>query len=245
MLLYASQEEYLEKSTDSEEVRGFLAVTSGHYSPDEHVSRIYWNREPGAERRIARVFVHELTHHWVTEMNPRYSDQELFSSADIPGYWIVEGLATFIEEGRFDIDAATWSLFDARAPSLDTVHALASRRTLMSWDRVYGISMAGFHEIPRSAESALEVVRHWRVGARAVVPARIFYEQAAATVHFLYHGEGGAYRARLVDYVTNRYTGTVRKLGIKAAFGITPEELGAKVEAYAAQVAAGWRPEGS
>jgi hypothetical protein len=100
----------------------------------------------------------------------------------------------------------------------------------------------GFRALSRKDEHALRVVCRWRLGAVQATPANLFYDQAAATVHFLYHGENGAYRERLLDYVTHWYTAKKPMLVIDAAFGMTPAELGRKVEAYAAQVAAGWRP---
>ncbi|MCK6458598.1 MAG: hypothetical protein L6Q95_01730 [Planctomycetes bacterium] len=245
VLLYPTKEEYIARSLTrgSHEERASLAATAGHYSPDDRVSRVVWDTDPDAERRIARVFVHELTHHWVNEMNPRYGDSELRRHGGVPGYWIVEGFATFIEEGTFDISAGTWDFFDARAASLDTVHALAGGG-LLPWETVYESDQGMFAALSRDPNDARPVVRRWRLGSRGVLPARLFYEQAAATVHFLYHGENGAYRDRLIEYVTSYYTGKKEKLDIRGAFGMSAAELGAKVATYAASVAAGFRPAG-
>jgi hypothetical protein len=243
--LYSSKEEYVSRNAgDSPEERQWLDATAGFYSAFEGLSRLVWDTDPDAERRIARVFVHELTHHWVTELNPRYANSELRIGSSLPGFWIVEGLATFIEEGTFDVQTGTWSFFDARAPSLDAVHALAKDRRLIPWELLYGFDRARAQSLPSGGEKALPVVRRWWLGRQMLSPARIFYEQAAATVHFLYHGEGGAYRARLLDYVTDHYTGKKDKMLIGDSFGMTPGELGRKVEEYAARVAAGWRPAG-
>ena len=80
------------------------------------------------------------------------------------------------------------------------------------------------------------------MGEWGLTPARLFYEQATATFHFLYHGEKGVHRQKLLDFVTSYYTGKKVKLTVDAAFGLSPKELGQKVEAFAAQVAKGWRP---
>jgi len=243
VLLFPSKEEYVKKSAgESEEARDHLETTAGHYSPMEQLSRLVWDTRPDAERRIARVFVHELTHHWVTEFNPRYSNAELRISATTPGYWIVEGLATFLEEASFDIETGTWFFFDARAASLDTVQALAKEGRLLPWDAFYSLDKAKAQALPADQPSIFFVARRWHLGRDATTPARLFYEQAASTVHFLYHGEGGAYRARLIDYVTSYYTGKKDRLAIEAAFGLTPAQLGKKVEEYARSVANGWRP---
>ena len=243
VFLYASQEEYLTRSGTSRPVEdpAFLKTTAGHYAPLERLSRVYWSADRDAERRIARVFLHELTHHWVTEFNPRYSNAELRLRTDLPGYWVVEGLATFIEEGRYDVDTGTHDLFDSRAASLDTVHVLSRKRQLLPWDTVYGITMRTFRGLPRDS-GILRVVRKWYVGEWNLTPARLFYEQATATLHFLYHGDKGRYREKLLDFVTSYYTGKKDRLNVEAAFGLKPNELGRRVEAFAAQVAEGWRP---
>jgi len=76
-----------------------------------------------------------------------------------------------------------------------------------------------------------------------LVEIRLFYEQAAATGHFLYWGEGGKYRAQLLDYVTAFYTSQKEKTGIDGAFGLTPAQLGKKVEEWCRKVIyEGWRP---
>ena len=53
---------------------------------------------------------------------------------------------------------------------------------------------------------------------------------------------GGKYRERLLDYVTAFYTSQKKQTDIQTAFGLAPEELGAKVEAFAQKVMDGWRP---
>lgn len=242
VFLYASREEYETRSGTARPIedRAFLKNTAGHYTPIERLSRVVWDTAPDAERRIARVFMHELTHHWVTELNPRYSNAELRLRAVPPGYWVVEGLATFIEEGRYDVETGEYELFDSRSASLDTVHVLGKQGKLLPWDTLYALTLRMFRALPR--DHTIKLVRHWQVGEWGLSPARLFYEQATATVHFLYHGENGRYRQRLIDYVTHFYTGKKDQLTIQAAFGMEPQYLGKKVEAFAASVAGGWRP---
>ena len=243
VFLYASREEYMTRTGTGRPVEDhtFLKTTSGHYSPLERLSRVFWTADRDAERRTARVFTHELTHHWVTELNPRYSNAELRLRGKPCGYWVVEGLATFIEEGRYDVETGAYELFDSRAASLDTVHVLGKKGKLLPWDSVYAINMRTFRALPRD-KAHIKLVRRWQVGEWGLTPARLFYEQATATVHFLYHGEDGRYRQQLLDFVTHYYTGKKDKLPIEAAFGMKPAVLGRKVEVFVNQVAAGWRP---
>jgi len=243
VFLYGSRKEYESNSGTGRPVedRSFLKDTAGHYTPMERLSRVVWHTDRDAERRIARVFLHELTHHWVTEFNPRYSNAELRLRGKPCGYWVVEGLATFIEEGRYDVETGAYELFDSRAASLDTVHVLGKQGKLLPWDSVYAINMRTFRALPRD-KAHIKLVRRWQVGEWGLTPARLFYEQATATVHFLYHGEDGRYRQQLLDFVTHYYTGKKDKLPIEAAFGMKPAVLGRKVEVFVNQVAAGWRP---
>ena len=72
---------------------------------------------------------------------------------------------------------------------------------------------------------------------------QLWYMQAAATCHFLYHAENGKYRKALTDYVVNHYTSNAREMSIKKAFGMRPDQLGAKVIEFANKVQKGWRPD--
>jgi len=242
VLLYSDKNEYLTTTGTGGAVRdgGFLKWTTGYYTPSDRLSRFYWHKGRDAERRIARTFVHELTHHWIDLMCPRFSDRESKRSGSHPGAWIVEGFATLMEEGRYDLENRTWNLFDARANSLDTVHALSGTGKLIDWGLFYGMSKR--NQLMLSTEPGMKVVRRWSMGERPLSLARLYYEQAAATCQFLYHAESGRYRSRLMDFVVNYYTGKKEKLLPAVAFGLTHAELGARVEKFAKDVAEGWRP---
>jgi len=242
VFLFSSQEEYRTKSGRiSAEEPAFLEWTAGHYSPEEKVSRFFWHKDRDAERRIIGTCVHELTHQWLRERCPAYSAAQTIPAIRTPGFWIVEGFATFMEEGSYDIDSGRWSLFAARSRSLDVVAALAGKRPgLVAWPRLYSLDQEGFHTLSHKAD--LKLTRRWSLGYSRLSDSRAFYEQAAATCHYLFHAEKGAYRKRLLDYIVNFYTGERAKLSIPAAFGMSAEELGRRVEAFARKVEQGWRP---
>ena len=130
LLLYGDRKEYLAASGDAGG-ESLLKQSAGHYSPAERLSRLYWDEDPDIERRIVPTFVHELTHHWIQELSPAYADSELKLEAMSPGLWIVEGIAEFMAEGSYDIETGTVRLFDARARSLDRVHALSKKGELL------------------------------------------------------------------------------------------------------------------
>jgi hypothetical protein len=244
VLLYASKKEYMTVRGTGGMIRDpkELEWTTGYYSPTDRLSRVYWHKDRDAERRIARTFVHELTHHWLQELNPCYADAHLRRSPMKPGYWIVEGFATFIEEGRFDIDTMTFEPFDRRARTLDVVHALASKRALIPWSVLFKLNQLQFKSIDRKTK--VEFYRKWAMGKQIRTPPRLFYDQAAAACHFLYHGEDGKFRRKLMDYVIAYYTGQKEKLDPQAAFGLPADELGRRIEKFADDVANGWTPEG-
>ena len=64
----------------------------------------------------------------------------------------------------------------------------------------------------------------------------------AATVHYLYHSGDPALREALLDYVVNHYKGDGPGMDTQKAFGMSPAELGKRVEAFAHKVAGGWQP---
>jgi hypothetical protein len=69
--------------------------------------------------------------------------------------------------------------------------------------------------------------------------ANVYYAQAAAACAFLFHGDDGAHRAKLLDYVARYYTAQPKDfagLAVAEHFGIEPDELGAKIVAFATQV---------
>ncbi len=224
----------------------FLTMTAGFYTSGENVSRFFWPDKVDAGRAVRDVFIHELTHHWIERRNPRWHARHLAKTEDRvkgSGYWICEGFATFVEEGRYDIDAYTWSHFNGHAQSIGVVAALAKVKKLIDWAKVYTLSQADFFGPGLAKEGIFATARRkWGVVPQPLVEIRLFYEQSAATCHYLYWAEGGKYRQRLLDYVTAYYTTQAGKTGIEAAFGMTPAELGDRVEEFAGRVVDGWRP---
>ncbi|MGQ0612314.1 MAG: hypothetical protein ACT4PV_00990 [Planctomycetaceae bacterium] len=241
--LYATLEEYVAKSGAG--VGGGhggmpLGLTLGHYNPSENISRFYWFERPDAERTVTTTFVHELTHHWIERACPRFTAQDRERSAATPGFWIVEGFAVFMEEARFDVARAAWTHFDPHAESLDSVATLQKAGKLVDWKKLYPLNQIEFAGLGKNFE--VPVRRRWALRDFGFSETNCFYQQAGATCQFLYWGEEGAYRTRLLDFVTAYYTGDKDKTTIPAAFGLDPEELGKKVEAFAEAVAKGWRP---
>ncbi|MHC4954190.1 MAG: hypothetical protein ACYTGZ_09885 [Planctomycetota bacterium] len=244
IFLYQDREEYKKqtKSFRPSADTSFLEMSAGHYSPDEGISRLFWSSAVDAEQRTVATAVHELTHHWLAEANPAYNRTEGRRSPRCPGFWIVEGFAKFLEEGVYDLDRGTWSLFDRRAASLDTVASMTKGGKLIPWTKLYEGTSVTFWALPKKTD--IKVRRRWLLGAQAVSTTQLWYEQSAATCQFLYHAENGKYKKALLDYVVNHYTRKKALMDTQKAFGLTPAELGARVEKFAKAVAEGWEPEG-
>jgi len=246
---FEDKPEYLRVNAGGAGGRGsFLAMTAGFYSPGDNISRFFWI--PGQARSVRDTFVHELTHHWIQRRNPRLNPKDLAlpgERAVIPGYWIVEGFATFIEEGRYDIRRNKWTYFNGQANSMDIVASLSEQKKCINWDKLYGLSQVDFRNPEKLGQKGVHAVakKTWGIRPQPINQIRLFYEQSAATCHFLYWGEDGKYRQQLLNYVTWYYSGDEKKSAVDAAFGMTREELGSKVEKFARDVMAGWRPKKS
>jgi len=250
--MYENRDEYIRLGGRATGQPGsLLQFTAGFYIPTENVSRFFWPGGPGAVDSIRHTFVHELTHHWIERRNPRWHARDLAGlgvRAQVPGCWVVEGMATFVEEGLYDIRNYTWSHFNPKANALGVVAALSGKQgALIPWKKMYALTQAQFHDgkslNPRKPTPPIK--KRWAMRPMRTSEMRLFYEQAASTCHFLYWGEGGRYREKLLQYVTDFYTSKPERTGIETAFGMTPEALGAKVEAFArAVVYGGWRPAG-
>ena len=245
IFLFENKEEYVKRSGDFRPSKdmAFLEWSAGHYSPEEGISRLFWVTDRDAESRIIGTAVHELTHHWLADANPAYAPRDGRRSPRCPGFWIVEGFAEFLEEGQYDIEAGTWSLFDQRADSLDTVITLADAGKLLNWRMLYEGSSLHFWALDKSKK--FEVRRRWQLGADVVTQTHLWYMQSAATCHYLYHAENGKHRKALLDYLVAHYTSDAKRMPTSVAFGLQPEALGKNVVDFAKKVRDGWRPASS
>ncbi len=219
-----------------------LEQTLGHYSPAENISRFYWMDRPDAMRIVTKTFVHELTHHWIESRCPRFVPvRDMRSAVATPGYWIVEGFAVFMQEGRYDAERNAWSHFNGHARTLDIVADLAAKGRLLPWSRVFPLTQRQFGTTLQT-KYATSVFLKWELDGLGLSEMNLFYMQAGAACHFLHHGENGAYREKLIDYVTAYYTGNAKKTDTEEAFGLDAGDLGERVVAFAKKVRAGWKP---
>ena len=234
--LYETQQEFIDvalKPGASSFDRKQMEWTGGHYDPNAGISRIFLPERPDAWRRVMAVYAHELAHHWIAERCPLFKPSELRRMSGIPGYWIVEGMAEFIEEFQWDLEGRSWNTENPAAHSMDVV-ANAPANTLHPWKTVYNLTQMLFGRLKRF-DAKRKVSLRWRMGANyKISDSGMFYNQAAATCHYLYHASPEL-RAKLLEYVRAYYTGTVprKKETIQEIIGMSPEELGKRVIAHA------------
>ena len=227
--LFEDKESYIKLSGGG----GHLGWTLGHYSPSENLSRFYWMKRPDAMRTVTTTFVHELTHHWIERRNPRYTREVTMRNVQTPGYWIVEGFATFMQEGRYDVERNEWTHFNKHAQTLDIVADLSERGAkLLDWNKVYPLNQRDFHEV-LSKEFNVRPNLRWSLQHIGLSEVNLFYQQAGATCHYLFHANKGKLREKLLEYVVAYYTNDGTMTQVEEAFGMTPDELGEKVAAFA------------
>jgi hypothetical protein len=232
--LYESMDEY--KKESSRPMRGFPATdpsflewTAGHFSPFHNVSRIYLPKDGDQFESVMHTYAHELVHHWLFERCPLFSTLEREeSNPGTPCFFIVEGFASFISEGRFDLTERTFDPTNKRADSIDTV---ANVPKLIPWDVLYTMNQADFSRL--SAKPSIEAALEWRLGYNRLISGKsVFYSQSAATCHYLYHVDGGAHREKLFELIKLHYTGKSKRDTVAELFGMSPEVLGKKVQAW-------------
>ncbi len=232
LYLFSTKEEYLARSGTRFRNEPFLDQTAGHYDTKANLSRIFLPRGEEGFASVRGTYVHELTHHWIQERCPTFEGrQEDHLRSDLAGYWVVEGMATFVESFEFDTRARTWESDVMSAQALDVL-ANSAAGSRLTWKTVFGMNSDVLYGTGLSG--SLTVGSSWTLGLRRKLTAQhLFYLQAAAACHYLYHADGGEHRPALIDFMTSFYTEDTFGLDFALAFGRGAEEVGKAVEAYA------------
>jgi hypothetical protein len=226
VVLYPTREEYLARSgSDLGGLETVLGFTAGHFDLAGQVSRLYLPPDDADEARLRCVSAHELTHHWLALRSPLGPPR---ATNETRGFWIVEGIATWIEELRIDARRGTFRFDPARAASLDTVANAGAH--LLPWGELLAANFEDYRRLETRPVANLAL--DWQLGVEAPrSPMQLFYAQAAALAHYLHEAEGGAQRALLLDAVAAFQRGA--PLDLARALGTGPDELGRRVVAWA------------
>lgn len=242
--LHETQEEYIQQSGGAK-VAGHLKWAAGHYNKRKRHSRMFLPEGAEAFEQVMDVFAHELTHQWVDERCPLFSEAERFRSPFMqPCFWIVEGIASWMEQSRFDLERGVIQTFNPRCRHLDILASLVEAKgPRIDWKDLFSFTQIQFAGIPREPERGFVAESHWRLGALHQLSwTQLFYVQSAAATQYLMYAEKGKHRRRLLECVGHYYKGHYLLVDVKKAFGLTPEELGRRIEAFARQVRKGWKP---
>lgn len=234
IVLYPTQEEFEAESV--KHGHGDVAWAAGFYSPSEELSRLFLPEDDEDFQGAIGVFAHELTHQWIDQRCPTFGFVDRKSSARTPGYWIVEGFATFVEELRLDPRRGTWAFDPWNSPV--EIAATADPKGMLPWSRLLTLTHGQFSAL--SDEPKLQVPFVRRLGFhRQISELRLFYDQAAAVCCYLFESDGGAHRGQLLDYLTAYYRGDPPSIDV--AFGMSADELGRRVRAWSQEKSRGAR----
>ncbi|MEZ5979621.1 MAG: hypothetical protein R3F34_15590 [Planctomycetota bacterium] len=234
MYLFESKEEYLRVSAgESKEDQAGLAWTAGHYNPREGVSRLFLPADEDADwSSVTETLLHELTHHWIDQRCTRIpAGIDKDARFNQPGYWIVEGFASLLEDFQLDPFAETYESTSARSSRLDLV-TNANDTQLLIWKKLFRCEHSKMFGL--QMDSTEPVALTWMLGPMAL-PGGVgfFYAQSSTVCHYCFNAEGGALRDELVDYVVNYYCGNAEMMDVEKAFGMTEEELGKRAVKWA------------
>ncbi len=212
--LHATQEEYL-----AEKLPGgghAMPWSAGFFSPREGVSRFF---VPGGKegdalgRGLFTVLAHEITHHFLEQRWAGIPDGDLSDTA-APGYWCVEGVARFVEDQVVEMGRRGPLLDDRTVPSLDASSQAAAENWIFRPSELLDMSKRGFLGLGNRAGKPVQL-RDTLV-IHDLTPLSLYYEQAGATVFYLFHECGDAGRRNFFRYLSLYYRGDDPGPGWKA-----------------------------
>ena len=231
--LHKTREDYLAEATRQNE---FLEWSAGNYSPMEGISRFYVPRagdsgqptevpDQPLGRDLFKVIAHDLTHHYIAE---RWTKTRRDSRQ--PGFWVVEGMARFVEDQFIELGRRGGGLDDTTVPSLDAVAQLAKRDSLLPMEQLVDGSQEDFLRLDKNP--ALQVRLQNTVVEYRLSMAHLYYEQAGSLVFFLLNHCGPDGRTKLLDYLSAHYRGRSRRKGWEALGFSSAADLDKKFRAF-------------
>jgi hypothetical protein len=218
--LYPNKEEYMKQ--------GAPDFTLGYYSPGDKISRFY---VPDSERKdllgrgLYSTVAHELTHHYLDAAWLGPATERKPQTSAMPGYWIVEGFATFVQD---DVIAKMRARDGERPRDPACAYVAQGARgnsALLPFRRLLELTQGQFQGL--SKEPIFDLTPLAGDSGMVLRPAEVnvFYEQSAALVWFLNYKAGPERRAKLAEYVRAQYIGALGPEGWKAIGYDTPEAL--------------------
>ena len=186
--------------------------SAGYFSPAEGISRFYVERNSSKDgapdlAELGRVLTHELTHHY---MEVRWMHH---ASGGGPGYWVIEGMATFVENQAVQMDRRGLSFNDDTVPNLDAMSQIqkAFPERIFKMERFVDMSHGDFD--PLSNEFLGRVKLRNTFDEKGFTERGLWYDQAGALCYFFLFKRGEDGRKNFVDYVRLHYRGNAPRPG--------------------------------
>ncbi len=227
--LHATKEQYVDEARDP---TGMIEHTLGYYSPAENVSRFYVPAGPksggksgpeSVSRNLFKTLAHELTHHYVEGRWIGPTAGRSGAAGRSRGYWVVEGLARFVEDQIVDADARGLTFEDPSVLSVTLAAQLARSDQLFETADLVEFDYQSFRSLEPTPKYTVQLPRsRWTY---KLSPMNVFYEQSGSLVFFLRNACGPNSRARFVEYMRDVYEGDVTPPGWKALGFGSAEEL--------------------
>ena len=178
----------------------------GYYSSRERTSRFYVPQEgdPAVDaRELHKVLAHELTHQYLEERKDWHQGARM----DTPGYWVVEGIARFLEDQAVELGRGRSGLDDATVLSVDTCARLLERDGLIPLAPMLRASQLNF--LGLRDDVAIEITPRFTLCRRWMDLRGIYYDQAGALCFFLLNRCGETGRQGLLTYLQGFYEGRI------------------------------------
>jgi len=228
--IHKSRKDYLDEVPMRDGKPGKKAEewTAGYFSPWDGISHFYLERNAGKDgsidfRALTRVLTHEFTHHYI---DLRWMKGERGPSSY--GYFVVEGMAEFIQNQMHKIDTRGLRFDD---DAVDSVLTTAAARKAGATSQY--LAMETFFDMSQGSFQALSDGQLSVGGKRFPYSERgLWYDQAGALCHFLLVKKGDAIRKKFVEYVRLHYKGHAPTPGWKYVGFESAAQLDAEFAAF-------------
>jgi hypothetical protein len=190
--------------------------SAGYFSPSQAVSHFYVDRDkkgrPDLEE-LTRVLTHEFTHHYISArwMPQIIRAQGATATPGGPGFWVVEGMADFVQYQSHRLEAGP-PKFDDDFVAGNEVTAEARRSGLTSrWLALEAFIDMRQNEFANLGDEPMGMVKLRRSkGVVGCSERSLWYAQASALTYFFLQKKGPEMRKRFVRYVSDHYAGNTR-----------------------------------
>jgi len=206
--IHANRKDYLEEKPMYGGQPGHPAEpwSAGYFGPRENISHFYLERRgtPSVDmHELTRVLTHEFTHHY---MYQRWESGNA-GGPDIPGFWVVEGMAEFVQNQMHQIDKHGLAFDDDAAFGI-AVTAAARRQgvttDLLKMERFVDETQSDFAGLDDHKLLATLKPGHG-YGTYQCDERGLWYDTAGALCYFFLRKKGPEMREKFIDYVRRHY----------------------------------------